>query len=423
MESVVLLVNFNDYLGGGETLLVRYALYLQNNKISFKIFCLKHSFIYNELIKQGIDIEKIYILDQNPDFYYLTSYKKALFIEKLSNHIKNEKKQLRFLTFCLRDLYTITELVKSYPNSSITHLVLHVNDYLYLGQSLWDKFLYKRKRIVHYSNVKIIEFNKRLLKFIHNRNGLISMAQIINDFWAKEFALQVSQDKIIPLPSFQDLNLDARNESLNKKIIWIGRIVDFKIPSLLAMIDFIATSDYKLTIIGKGEIDVVKKYILDNKIDMSKFCFLGEVDYSNLGSIISQHSIGYAMGTSLIELAKYKIPVIVALASFTHVNFERQICGGLFYDKELGCDGSDLLLTEQKNIKTIIKDCILEIENNYSGIAQKCYQYAKENYSESINFFKYTQIILNTLPVDKDVKKNIIPRVPKIRKLMYMLFK
>jgi hypothetical protein len=42
---MIVLINLNDYLGGGETLIVRIAEYLQQVKISFKLICLENSYI------------------------------------------------------------------------------------------------------------------------------------------------------------------------------------------------------------------------------------------------------------------------------------------------------------------------------------------------------------------------------------------
>ena len=42
---MILLVNFNSYLGGGETLLLRFADYLSYNRYQHTILCTKSSYI------------------------------------------------------------------------------------------------------------------------------------------------------------------------------------------------------------------------------------------------------------------------------------------------------------------------------------------------------------------------------------------
>jgi hypothetical protein len=125
------------------------------------------------------------------------------------------------------------------------------------------------------------------------------------------------------------------------------------------------------------------------------------------------------MGTSLIELARFRIPVVIALASYSHAPFSRSICGGLFFDQPKGCDGSDLAIYSEREIKTTIAKVISDIENDWVQAANACYGYALNNYAIEHNFSEYTRIIENT-PLTSYSKKFIrIPTASLIRKLIY----
>jgi len=419
MEGIIVLINFNEYQGGGETLLVRYSEYLQKNNIKFLSLCDKKSFIYKELKKRNINDTNIGVTDSDYNFFYLNELDRINFVNCLKEKI-GKQTSVRLVTFCLRDLYTAFKLSYQFENCSISHLILHIQDDLYLGQTLLDKIKYKIFQIREFSGKINIDLNRRLLKRVNKNTGLICMAEIINNFWHQNFQIAIPNSHVVPLPSFvelKDIKYKTENE---KKIIWIGRFVDFKIPSIVSMIEFVSSNkDYSLTIVGDGNKKKILDYVKQNSLDISRVNFVGEVPYHKLGEVIKKHSIGYGMGTSLIELAQYKLPVIIALASYTHQFFSRSICGGLFYNKAKGCDGSDLMLISPNDVKETIKIAIEEIECNYLKAAEACYDFAKENYSENTNFKLYTDIILNTELLSKEDKQVEIPYSSSIRRFLF----
>lgn len=423
MEEIIVLINFNEYQGGGETLLVRFSEYLQRENIKFLALCESKSFIFKELKKRGINDNSIDTTDLDYNYYYLNELERIEFINSLALKI-GDYSCVRLVTFCLRDLYTAFMLSSHFKNCSISHLILHIQDDLYLGQTLLDKIIYKGFQVRQFSGKDNIELNRELLKNLNEKEGLISMAEIISEFWYRNFKIKIPKSHVVPLPSFVDLKTLGDKGLNEKKIIWIGRFVDFKIPSIVSMIDFVSNNqEYSLTIVGDGDKKKILNYIQKNSLDISRISFVGEIPYHNLGEVIKKHSIGYGMGTSLIELAQYKLPVIIALASYTHKFFDRQICGGLFYDKAKGCDGSDLILISPDNIELTIKDAIAEIESDYQKVAKDCYDFAKVNYSEDINFKLYTDIIMTSKVLFEDEKQIKIPHSSFIRRFLFNRYK
>lgn len=418
---MIVLYNMNTYLGGGETLLVRFAEYLKRNNIEFLAVCAADSFINSELRKIGIPIANIAVVSHSPDFYYCNDTGRQLLVQDIARRLPIQT-TVRVVTFCMRDLYTAVALSRAIANISITHLVLHIQDDLYVGQTLLDKLVYVVAKKRNFSEQRIIRFNRDILRLINSKGGLIIMADLIARFWRKNFGLQVRDCQLVPIPSFAIESAGEARAASDKKILWIGRIVDFKIPALMVMIEYVSLHpEYTLTIIGAGDVERIQQLIEKKKLDASRVEFVGEVSYSELSGFIKSHSIGYAMGTSLVELAKYKLPVIIALASYDHEYFTRRICGGIFYDKPIGCDGSDLVLTSESEIPTSIDDSVRFIEENYRFAADACYEYAREQYSMDRNFEKYLYIINKADVLGAQEAGVTLPKASLLRRSLYRL--
>lgn len=421
MRDLVILLNFNSYQGGGETLLIRFAEYLRVRKTDFLIFCSLDGFIYSELKRREFSHTSFIGIGLDSNILYLNENDKNAFLDILLNKI-GYKTKARLVSFCMRDLYIAFLVSQKIQECTISHLVLHIQDDLFLGQTIADKvfinFFGKRK----FSNYKFIKLNRLALATVNETSGLISMAKIINDFWYETFRLQIPDSHVIPLPSFRAIpGVDYQSVN-NKRIIWIGRIVDFKIPAIIAMLEFLSNNEeYSLTIVGEGNRRVILNYIKIYGIDITRVKFEGEVSYQDLGKIIQGHSIGYGMGTSLIELAMYKLPVIIALASYDHKFFKAPVCGGVFYDKPKGCDGSDLILNRPGFIGINISEVINEIENDYLNLSRKCFEFTESGYSENSNFEAYLNVIMQTEEMSNEQKKIEFPKISLLRNLFFKL--
>ena len=214
-------------------------------------------------------------------------------------------------------LHTLKNLPKE---STITHLLLHPLDHLYMCQSIFDKFLYKLKYNSSYSNTKNIECNKALLSALNKSNSLIPMNENVVDRIKDDFQINISKDNIVPLP-YENFKIeDVRNNfdhnirhQAKTRIVWVGRIVDFKIPAIKTMIDFISENEgYEFDIIGYGSENNIQKYIAEKKL-IDKVKIIGKIENKHLKNFLKHYNIGYGMGTSIIELTNAGLPTIIAL--------------------------------------------------------------------------------------------------------------
>lgn len=413
------LINFNDYLGGGETLLLRMAVFLQKQSKPFVVLCSEGGYIHDDLKKNGI--VSYFTLDKKAiNYFYNRGKQRKAVVEGIANHLPNAE-EYSFVTFCMRDLYMVTKLSEQKQNSKVVHLVLHYQDNLYICQSILDKLIKKFTGKEHYSRKQQIQFNNNLFNRLCASDAIIPMSDLMVNFWNKEFNINLSSDNVVALPVYDFPDEKPKSPIYNHRVIFIGRIVDFKIPGLIVMLNFINKhKEYSLTVVGNGDKAAIDAYIHNNSIDTDRINFIGQVDYSHLGEIIRDHSIGYAMGTSLVEICKQGLPAIMALSTPHHQLFKRDICGGIYSDCVRGNVGDNLFAGESEDNQPLLVDTMAELETRYEESASACYEYIKSDYDLTTNINKYFSIIEKAKKTDfSDIK---IPKASILRKLALKLF-
>lgn len=389
---MIVLLNFNSYIGGGETLLLRLAEYFQNKGIGFKVFYKKDSYIESDIVKKGICSNNCHAISLPVDYYYLKSQDRAALRNKILSSLEADV-DYELYSFCARDLYLTIDLTKNMSyRIKIVHLILHDQDNLYCCQTLVDKIRLKLLGKRYFSSQKMIKFNETLFNIVNKKGVLIPQSDFIVKLWGEKFGIEMDYSQVVPLPAcnFLEYNYNPTN---NKKILWIGRIIDFKIPALCSLLNFLKRrSDYSLSIVGYGAEEYIRKYIADHHINIEQIRFLGKINYDELGNVISNHSIGYAMGTSIIEIAQYGIPVIMALASPSYHLFKKDACGGLYVNKSKGNVGVDLFYDENIDFFPTIDETINNIECNYLESAYLSYECIRKMFDFETNINAYVRL-------------------------------
>lgn len=413
---MIVLFNMNDYLGGGETLLLRLGSYFSQ---SHEVSIISSS---NSFISRNIDFKCRLLTVDRYDYLYMNNCEKELYLNKIRAFI-GDSTDIKIVTFCLRDLYTLVDL--SHKCDFVPfHLLLHPLDHLYASQSLLDKIILSFIGSYKFSNEKNMLFNKSVLNMLNKYNLLISMNENVHACLLRDFGINVRDT--IPLPVFKGGIEPDYIDKKSQKITWVGRLVNFKLPAIYSMIDFLdCHEDYTFYIIGGGgDIAKVKSYMSskNNHIETRVF-FMGEVPYDKLNHIIRNSDIGYAMGTSIVEFGRYGIPTIVALASPNYKNFSGDICGGLASDLNKGNVGDDLYASyEFKN--SCISECVNQINNDYIGVSKKTFDNIKYNFCSNKNSDLYFQHIINGVVdfTDKSFLKQRVISVTVFRRIMFRIF-
>lgn len=390
---MILLVNFNSYLGGGETLLLRFADYLSNNKYQHRVLCTKSSYINNTITQNSYReiLEAPDLLEKGVP-YINGSFELNQALSALKDLISKEE-ELIIYTFCIRELYFISMLK---TDVKVIHLALHYHDHLYLSQTLLDKSLAFIFGIQQFRNRRYKEINKTILRKLAINKGLILQGELLREFWSKEFDFEIRDDLVVPL-GIEEKGTLSNIKVFERKILWIGRLVDFKIPALLSLLDFLASDrSYFLTIVGSGNLQAIKNKITQLQLE-SNVVFLGELHHTELHSIIESHDIGYAMGTSIVEMAMHGLPCILALGSPNFLRFHDGLCGGHFHEGKKGDIGEALYFGKPKNHS--IQFILSEIEENYSKYSKLSRKKAIDDFSQERNFAKYLKIGNEVKPI------------------------
>ena len=411
--------NFNTYLGGGETLIVRMADYLRKENYDFRIFFACGSYIEKDLNRIGVEDKFLCPIKSSVAYYYLNDDERQMLREEIVGQLKGCD-EVCLVSLNSRELYTLADLAKNNTRYRLAHLILHNHDNLYVCQSILDKVLLRLFCKRRFSRKKQINFNSNLYNIICNQSIVIPQSELQASLLRNEFNINTEKEKVVPLPAcnFADYPFEAKKN--NHRIIWIGRIVDFKLPALYVVLNFVSRrKDYALTVIGDGEMDLVKRYMKEKGISGDNITFLGKVEYSRLGDIIKTHSIGYAMGTSIVEIGKYGLPVIMALGSPDFKSFGSDICGGLYTHQSRGNVGDTLYYKKQKEPIVPIDDAIKEIESDYENAAKNCYETLRTNFDENTDFALY----MKWLKMAKSINANIeIPKASRLRRMLFNRF-
>lgn len=415
---MIALFNFNSYLGGGETIFTRWAYYLSQEGIPCRLFYLRKSFIADELRRLNVNEDILCPYEGDIDYYYLNHNERKVFVDWICKKLEGLR-DVKLVSFCMRELYTLIDVAKQNQNYTLTHLILHDEDNLYVCQSLSDKLSQKLLKKRMFSNKKHLEFNNSLFRSLVSAGGLIAEKMTTKIVMAN-YGIHFEDDIIVP-PPMCEFSEDLPIVQNNKKIIWIGRVVDFKLPAICAMLDFVGTHrDYILTIIGDGDIEYLKKYMVEHDFDGANVYFKGGMPYNEIANVIKQHSIGYACGTSIVEIGQYGLPVITALAAPSHKLFKRAICGGLYNNKYKGNEGNNLFIGETEEEQPLIEKTMEEIKGDFHNAALRSYQAMKSDFNFSTNIKKYMDIINTAKRIDFD--SIIIPHSSFLRRYLYKRF-
>lgn len=328
-----LVINTNEYCGGGETFVERFL----NNVPSSK--CL----ISNQGYLSSV-IDQSYILK----------------IDELTLLSSNDT--VLFLNF--RDLFKFGFRIKK-TGCTINYYCLHIYDPMY--QSLnypLSLYLTLKKKHLFKSYTKGFKYLFNILI----ANYLISGKTFFMNSFALEFhKLLGSHREVLPLPvidKYRQIN-ELKNEKL--VVLWIGRFVDFKIPSILSLLNVCRSLNLTLKLVG------VKREDVDYE-NVENVEFLGTLNEEDLLSEINLSDIGFGMGTSSVLLASHGLPVVLAQPYYGKEKFTG--CMGHFYNQAKGEFGEGSI---SGNIDGVdIMKCFTELIKDYKFYANKSLEKSKE---------------------------------------------
>ena len=266
----------------------------------------------------------------------------------------------------------------------------------------------KKQRYIDISYIlnNILSFYQRInmrefIKLSSEKKGIYSVDgecdNVLSNFYG------VSHNNIIPVFVNNNHNnnlikVPVKSEKI--KVLWIGRIdIDFKIHILKKILidlnDIGIEYNIEFNIVGSGPgikgLDLFCENI--KNITIKKY---GTVNEKNLIDIIKENHIGFAMGTSALEMAINKLPTILLDFSYNEIKYK--------YKYKLVKDGYDFIVgkciddfsDEEKKRGYTLNEMFELILSQYENISFDCYNYVVNNHSKHLVKERLLLAIKNT---------------------------
>ena len=386
----IVLYNLNTYIGGGETLLIRFALYLKKSNMPYVILCRKDSYIMDAARKYSLNM--MLWPSKNDAFIY----DKSDVEETIQSLPQRLIKESIFFSFCMRDLTNLLILsLHSELNFRVFHGVYHPYDFRYLS-SLNSKW-------------KLYQNNyKSLLLKLHESRSVLFMNE-------KGFRSSIEVDATIkepiihPIPiSIERSNAFPKDTPLEHVVICISRFTVGKIGAVISFLRLAKSSKHdRFILIGNGSfIWLVEAYRKFWKLKNLDLCT--DVTPDDLKNQISRATIGYAQGTSILEIAKYHKPVLIApystLRDILNVKFSSP---GIFKIDGGSADFGDYTVSDHGNFVPLLKQ-LEQVKSEYHHYAELSHTAATEYDADKI-----FSAMVNDIQSGQAMSKSLTCHVPQ----------
>lgn len=318
---MIILFNLNKYVGGGEILTIRIAEYFKKNNINYTLFAYeKDCYITEQAIIRDLNI--VFWPETEDSVVYMTSKQKDLLVNNVRKVFDKEELLYSF-TFCLRDLYNSLFVFSQFNNSKVYFStgIYHPEDVYYLSS-----LSIKRSNIIGFNRNLLNNLTLKKAVLYINENALVTSLGKQNEL--------VTSFIPIPIPMPEKIPNRVLNQNCPIKIVCISRFVGFKIAAVLAIVRFVRKNKgYELSLIGYG----IYRFILTFYMrinGMKNVKIYSGIGPEQLDKLIDQADIGYAQGTSILEIAKRGMPVVIApysnIPDIFNPNF---LCMGVFGER------------------------------------------------------------------------------------------
>ena len=403
-NNKIILFNLNRYVGGGETLLSRYAMYLEVNNIDYLIVCAKGSYIESSSQDNELNFINWPLVEDS------LIYKREAVANVQNFFIDNLPKDVvfNFFTFCMRDYVNVSLIFKDLNfNAKIFHGVYHNQDYKYLSSfSLNPKYYH-----VFFKDIlRNLYFNKAVL--FMNNHGFIESIGNRNSDLTPDF-------RPIPITLFDDDPISSEALILTRninKVLCISRFAAFKIGAVVAFLRLARKNpNLNFTLVGHGPFEFLVTFLIQ-LWSLTNITLLTDVVPSQLKEIIGKHHIGYAQGTSILEIAKLGKPVIIApysrLADIFNSRFRTYGVFGFVDDKFIFGD----LVYKQGYPSMSLQNALNDITLDYSNFKNGTLKAVKNYDSNEIFKLITSDILEGSLEIAKWPKISINP--PLLKRLV-----
>jgi hypothetical protein len=400
---MIVLFNLNKYVGGGEILTIRFAQYLHDHNIAYTMLAFgENCYIADQAKARGLNITP-WPIEEDSVAYMNDADRKDL-LQKMTKIFEKEKLIYPF-SFCFRDLYNSLFLFTRFTKTEVrlSTGIYHPEDVLYLSSLSLNKS-------------KIINFNKKIIHSLAQKNAVLfpnetalysSLGKDVN-FKPANIALPIPMPERIP-----EKQLHPSAEKIN--IICISRFVSFKIAAILAIVRFVRHHQkFELSIVGYGLYRfVLATYIRFHGIKNVKI--YSGIGPEQLDTLVDKATIGYAQGTSILEIAKRGLPVVIAPYSTLLDVFNKYfLCMGVFGEQNNYNFGDYISNGGKESVP--IAETILKVVADYPTYRDITIEHAKR-FSADIICKQMYEYVLTSEYTNKEEPFNL-PQGPFIKKVL-----
>lgn len=228
--------------------------------------------------------------------------------------------------------------------------------------------------------------HQKIIKSIIKKNGMVSMDGECDKILFKTYGLNYAKFLPVFIDNKSFLYTATHKMDYNCiKIVWLGRIdLLFKIHILkkvLLDINSLNMQNLVFDIIGNGPGLNDLKNFAKNKLNF-KINFLGEIENNSLSQILLKYDLGFAMGTSALDVASKKVPTI--LLDFSYSDVDDYKYRWIFETNEytLGRDISLLSCNEIALMKSM-QEIFNDLRKDKDILAHKCFSYVYNMHSST----------------------------------------
>lgn len=227
---------------------------------------------------------------------------------------------------------------------------------------------------------EVIRKPKKLLSELITSNSIVAMDNACDIVLNKNYGLAYRRFLPVYIHSKEAYSLSLLEKNI--QVLWLGRVDnEFKKYILMKLISDIQNSDFSrkihLNIIGEGDgLDELKQFC--KNIDNIKF--LGTLRDKQLEGVLAQSNIGFAMGTSALDMANRGIPTVLLDFSYQPIHFYKYRWIFEAENFDLGRDIA-LLSFEQLNNMKSFDEVLSELIEEQPNLGALCKDYVEKNHN------------------------------------------
>ncbi len=263
---------------------------------------------------------------------------------------------------------------------------------------------------------------KKKIKILSESETIVYMDET-NYLVAKNFLSLENTPKYLQIPlEVNDFKSKGRIETDILNIAWLGRICDDKFYSIVKIIDEIKLLEHQYNIvfhvIGTGEkSNELELYLKKSEIN---YVLPGTLINNDLSMyLIENIDLGIALGTSCLEFAIRKIPVVII--DYSEVRFPNEVKYNWLFETQYYTLGRHVSSTSNRN--HIFLELLSDLKNDRM-IGEKCYQYVLDNHDIKIVALKLIDKCKNLKSIDFQLFKDIQNLLnPYLYKILYFIYR